>query len=93
MTQPTGLSKLDLLHKGVYPAIATVLTLSGLRFAVYVYRSNNDKQAQLDRLQGEMQAVKAQLEAAERKQHDLARQAEEFAHRMRFEVCRVLHMP
>lgn len=88
MLQSTQPSKLDLLHKGVYPAIAITLTLVGLAFAVWVYFTNKDQQQQLDRLNAEMQAAEMRLRASEQNRAEDAKAVEDHIQRMRMEVCK-----
>jgi hypothetical protein len=89
MTQPTHPSKLDLMHKGIYPGIAVALMVFNVSFAVFVYWNNNDKQRQIDRLQAEIQSVQGQVLAAEKNRQEAERRAEEDAHRMRVELYKI----
>jgi len=83
MPQPKHVpSKLDLLHKGIYPGIAIVLMLFSVGFAVFTYWNSNDKQRQIDRLQAQMQLVQAQ-------QQEQDRRAGEDAHKLRVEICKL----
>jgi hypothetical protein len=79
-----------LWHKGVVPAIMIGMTTLGLLFAVYQYRSNTDKQRQIDRLQAEVQTVKAQQQATEQGQRERVQRAEEDTQRLRVELCKGL---
>jgi hypothetical protein len=80
--QPSKLNKLlDLLHKGIWPAIT-------IGVAIFVFINNTDKQRQIDRLQSEIQTLQDQQHATTKKQQDQVKQAEEVAQRMRVDICR-----
>jgi type II secretory pathway pseudopilin PulG len=83
MPQSKHPSKLDMFHKGVYPGIVIMLMFFSVAFTVFNYWNSNDKQRQIDRLQAQMQLVQAQ-------QQEQDRRAEEDAHNMRVEMCRLV---
>jgi hypothetical protein len=62
-TTPT--SKLDLLHKGIYPALGIALALFTLAFAFFQWTTNTDKQRQIDNLQIEMRSQREQMQKVE----------------------------
>ncbi len=81
-------SKLDLLHKGIYPAIAILIAICGVAAVVHFNLSNLDKQRQLDSLQSEMKTLKEQQMASDRHLQAQSKQAEEAAHQLRVAICK-----
>jgi hypothetical protein len=86
--QPTRTNILDLLHKGIYPAVAIILTACGLSFVMYTHSVNTDKQRQIDALQAADQDRRRELAAVEKKLSDRVNLEETREHSFRVALCR-----